>query len=300
MLILNAKRLMPMKIEYEVVQPDEGCSFRLLHTKTQAEDFEWEYHYHPEYEIVCVLEGSGTRHVGNHFSSYENGDLVFLGPNMPHAGFGLNSHGPHEEIVIQVKEEVFNESIVSRPEMTDIKKLLESSKHGIYFTGATKKEVTKKLIRLLKLPPFERFLQFMSVLHTMAVSKEYELLNPTSDLSALIKKHNSRLQKIFIYMEQHFNEDINIQAVASIANLSVPSFCNYFKKAMNTTFTDFVNQYRIQRACLLLQQEKTISEVCFECGFNNVAYFNKVFKNLTKKTPSEFKKEIVKTAFYKI
>ncbi len=287
-----------MKIEYEVVQPDEGSSFRLLHTKTQAEDFAWEYHYHPEYEIVCVLHGSGTRHVGNHFSSYENGDLVFLGPNMPHAGLGLNSHGLHEEIVIQVKEDVLHGSIVSRPEMSEIKKLLESSKHGIYFTGTTKKEVTKKLQKLLKLPPFERFIQFMSILQAMAVSKEYELINPTTDLSFLIKKHNVRLQKIFTYMEQHFTEEINIHDVATIVSLSVPAFCNYFKKVMNSTFTDFVNQYRIQRACLLLQQEKTIAEVCFECGFNNVAYFNKVFKNLTKKTPSEFKKETAKKTFF--
>jgi len=291
---------MPMKIEYEIVQPDEGSSFRLLHTKAQAENFEWQYHYHPEYEIVCVLNGSGTRHVGNHFSSYENGDLVFLGPNMPHAGLGLNSHGLHEEIVIQVKEDVLHGSIVSRPEMSEIKKLLDSSKHGIYFTGNTKKEITKKLQRLLKLPPFERFIQFISILQTMAVSKEYELINPAADLSLLIKKHNARLQKIFNYMEEHFNEEINIHDVAAIASLSVPAFCNYFKKVMNSTFTDFLNQYRIQRACILLQQEKTIAEVCFECGFNNVAYFNKVFKNLTKKTPSEFKKETAKTSFYKI
>ncbi|HVM87262.1 MAG TPA: AraC family transcriptional regulator [Puia sp.] len=289
-----------MKIEYEVVHPDKGSSFRLLHTKTLAENYAWQYHYHPEYEIACVLGGTGTRHVGNHFSSYDNGSLVLLGPSIPHAGFGLNSHGPHEEIVIQVKEDVLNGSLLSRPEMVDIGKLLSNSKHGVCFTGNTKKEITKKLVQLLKLHPFERFIQLLSILQMMAVSREYDLINPTTDFSSLIKKHNSRLEKIFNYMEQHFHEEINIRAVASIANLSVPSFCNYFKKAMNSTFTDFVNQYRIQHACLLLQQEKTIAEVCFECGFNNVAYFNKVFKNLTKKTPSEFKKEITQNFFYKV
>jgi len=282
---------MSMKIEFEVIHPDEGSSFRLLHTNTRAEEFGWQYHYHPEYEIACVLRGGGTRHVGNHFSSYENGDLVFVGPNLPHAGFGLNAHGPHEEIVIQVKEEVFNQSITIRPEMAAIKKLLDNTKHGIYFTGVTKEKVTKKLQKLLKLQPFERFIELISILQMMATSTEYELINPATDLSLLIKKNNARLQKIFTYVEQHFNEEVNIQKVASIANLSVPSFCNYFKKIMSTTFTDFINQYRIQRACLLLQQEKSVSETSFECGFNNVAYFNKVFKTVTKKTPSEFKKE---------
>jgi AraC-like DNA-binding protein/quercetin dioxygenase-like cupin family protein len=282
---------MPLKIEFEIIYPDEGSSFRLLHTNTEAEHFAWQYHYHPEYEIACVLRGNGTRHVGNHFSSYDNGDLVFLGPNLPHAGFGLNAHGPHEEIVIQVKEEVFNQSIITRPEMYAIKRLLDNTKYGIYFTGATKERLTKKLQKLLKLPPFERFLGLISVLQEMATSDEYVLINPASDLSSLIKKNNARLQKIFTYVEQHFNEEVNIQKVASTANLSVPSFCNYFKKTMGTTFTDFINQYRIQRACVLLQQEKTVSETSFECGFNNVAYFNKVFKTVTKKTPSEFKKE---------
>ena len=282
---------MPLKIEFEIIHPDDGSSFRLLHTNTEAEHFAWQYHYHPEFEIACVLRGSGTRHVGNHFSSYDNGDLVFLGPNLPHAGFGLNAHGPHEEIVVQVKEEVFNQSITTRPEMAAIKRLLDNTKHGIYFTGNTKEKITKRLQKLLKLQPFERFIELISILQIMATSNEYVLINPATDLSSLIKKNNARLQKIFTYVEKHFNEEVNIRKVALTANLSVPSFCNYFKKTMGTTFTDFINQYRIQCACVLLQQEKTVSETSFECGFNNVAYFNKVFKTVTKKTPSEFKKE---------
>lgn len=280
-----------MKIEFEIIYPDEGSSFRLLHTKTKAEDYSWQYHYHPEYELVCVLNGSGTRHVGNHFSTYENGDLVFLGPNVPHAGFGLNAHGPHEEIVIQIKEDVIKQSIITLPEMSAIVKLLDNTKYGVCFWGNTKEAVTKRLKRLPKLHPFDRFMEFVSILQTMATSHEFELINPAVELSSLIKKNNARLQNIFTYVEQHFNEEIDIQKVAALSNLSVPSFCNYFKKLMNTTFTDFVNQYRIQRACSLLQQDKTIAETCFECGFNNVAYFNKVFKTITKKTPSMFKKE---------
>jgi AraC-like DNA-binding protein len=262
-----------------------------LHTNTEAEEFAWQYHFHPEYEIVCVLQGSGTRHIGNHFSAYNDGDLVFVGPNLPHSGFGLNSHGPHEEIVIQVRETVLKELLGNRPEMEQIRKLLQESKYGLIFSGKTKKEVTRKLIRLLKLPPFEKLMQFLSILQIMAASVEYELVSPSTDLSSLIKKNNARLQKIFHHVEQHFNEEIDIQKIASIVHLSVPSFCNYFKKVMNTTFTDYVNQYRIQRACGLLMQEKTIAETSFECGFNNVVYFNKVFKTFTKMTPSEFKKE---------
>jgi AraC-like DNA-binding protein len=280
-----------MKVEYEMIQPDDGSSFRLLHEKVIAEKFGWEYHFHPEYEIVCVLNGSGTRHIGNSFSRYESGDLVFIGPNLPHDGFGLNAHGLHEEIVIQIREEVFQQSIVNRPEMATIIPLLERVKHGICFTGSTKDKITRRLKRMVKLSQFERFIELLNILHMMAVSTEYQLLNEDIRISPAITKKNIRLQNIFNYVEQHFSEEMEIRKVASIANLSVPSFCNYFRKIMNTTFTEFLNQYRIQRACLLLQEEKTIYETCFESGFNNVAYFNKVFKQITKKTPSEFKRE---------
>ena len=280
-----------MKIDLELILPDEGSSFRLLHTKTTAEKFPWQYHYHPEYEIVCVPHGDGTRHVGNHFSSYENGDLVFMGPNLPHSGFGLNAHGVHEEIVVQIREDVFNESILTRPEMNDISLLLEKAKYGLRFYGLTKEKVTRKLKKLIKLSAFEKYIEFLSALYDMATSNEYELLNPDIDLSSLLKKNNARLQNIFTYVEKHFNEEVDIKKVAAIANLSVPSFCNYFKKLMNCTFTEFINQYRIQRACALIGNEKSITEICYDCGFNNVAYFNKVFKTIMKKTPTEYKRE---------
>jgi len=279
-----------MNVECEIILPDEGSSFRVLHTKTKPESFPWQYHYHPEYEIVCVLSGSGSRHVGNHFSNYEDGDLVLIGPNLPHAGFGLNSHGLHEEIVVQIKEDVLKNSVLSRPEMAIVSTLLEKSKYGICFTGHTKLYITKNLKKFLKLSPFDKLIELLRILHSMAMSEDYELLNPSSALSNLTRKNNGRLQEILAYVEKHYNDDIDIKKAASIANLSIPSFCNYFKKLMNFTYTDFINQYRIQRACIMLQQEKTINEISFQCGFNNVTYFNKVFKTIMKKTPSEYKK----------
>jgi AraC-like DNA-binding protein len=142
----------------------------------------------------------------------------------------------------------------------------------------------------LELPPFEKYMEFLAILQEMATTSEYELLNPQSVFSSSIVKNNIRLQNIFNYVEQHFHEEIDIKKVAATANLSVSSFCTYFKKTMNTTFTDFLNNFRIQKACLMLIQEKTISETCFDCGFNNVPYFNKVFKTITRQTPSEFRK----------
>ena len=279
-----------MKIEFELIQEDEGTSFRILHERIPAEAYAWQYHYHPEFELVCVLAGNGTRQVGNHAGSYENGDLVLMGPDLPHSGFGLNTNGMIEQVVIQFKKEVFAASLLLRPEMKGIELLLERSKYGVCFGVATKERVMKKMVKLLKLAPFERFMEITQILQILAASTEYTLLNAQVTLPNTVRKVHVRLQNIFNYVEQNFQEEINIRKVAAIAHLTVPAFCNYFKKIMNITFTDFINQYRIEQACILLQQEKSIGEVCFECGFNNVPYFNKVFKNIVKKTPSAFKK----------
>ena len=213
-----------------------------------------------------------------------------MGPDLPHSGFGLNTNGMIEQVVVQFKKEVFGPSFLTRPEMKHINLLLEKSSYGISFGETTKEKAMKKMVKLLKLPPFERFIEFTGILQVLATSEEYALLNSQVTLPTTIRKVHVRLQNIFNYVEQNFQEEINIRKVAAIAHLTVPAFCNYFKKIMNITFTDFINQYRIEQACILLQQEKSIGEVCFECGFNNVPYFNKVFKNIVKKTPSEFKK----------
>jgi AraC-like DNA-binding protein/mannose-6-phosphate isomerase-like protein (cupin superfamily) len=278
-----------MKVEIELVRPDKESSFRLLHQNVSTKDFIWEYHYHPEIEITCVLNGTGTRHVGNHISSYEDGDLVLIGPDLPHSGFGLHATSPHEEIVIQVKEEVIRQPAQLK-EMEAINQLLEKAKYGMAFRGETKKKVSNMLIEMTNAAAFERYIILLKVLHTLALSPEYKLLNDQVFLSSSIKNHKARLQKIFTYVENHYTEEIDISDISRRAGLSVPSFCNYFKKTTRMTFTDFVNRYRIQKACLLLHEDKTIAEASFACGFNNVTYFNKVFKSILNKTPSEYRK----------
>lgn len=278
-----------MKIEFEIVKPDEDSSFRFLYQNKPISEFIWQYHYHPEYELVCIPYGDGTRHVGNHLSMYEDGDLVLIGSNMPHSGFGLNATDPHEEIVIQIKPEVIRQWISDFPEMKEISELIERSKHGIKFKNRIKKEITGLLVEMKDLSPFERHISMLKVLHRLAKTEEYDILNEQPIMAELVSKHRYRLQKIFTYVENYYHQDIDIQTIADLANISVPSFCNYFKKTTHITFTEFVNHYRIQKACFMLQQDKTVSEVCFACGFNNVTYFNKIFKKIIHKTPSDFR-----------
>lgn len=143
---------------------------------------------------------------------------------------------------------------------------------------------------MVNMEPFDRLIALIRILKYLSATADYEVLN-NQDVLENVDRYQSRLQKIFSYVELHYKNEIEISDVADLVNISVPSFCNYFKKATQTTFTEFVNRYRIQKACVLLLDDKTIAGVCFECGFNNVTYFNKIFKRIMGKTPSEFKSE---------
>ena len=283
-----------MKTPFEQVQNDNGSSFRFLHQKVIANAFSWNYHYHPEFELVLVFAGTGRRHVGNHLSYYDDGDLVLIGSNLPHAGFGYDALGEHEEVVIQFKDNFLGDNFFEKPEMTAIKKLFERSQQGIQFYGETHKKIADNLKKLIDLPHFERLMGLLNIFKELSNSQEYNLLNSQDTHYDFNQKDQLRLNKIYEYVEESYQNPINIREVANIAHLTVPSFCNYFKKVVNQTFTDFMNEYRINKACQLLMTERSITDICFECGFTNNSYFSKVFKEIKGKSPLEFKKLVLR------
>lgn len=281
-----------MKTPYEIIKPDEGSSFRTLHQKAYSNTFAWHYHYHPEYELVFVVGGTGRRHVGSHLSYYEDGDLTFIGSNLPHSGFGFGALGEHEEIVIQFRDDFLGENFLEKPEMKAIKALFERSSFGITFGGNTKEQIGAEMIKLPHLSPFERLLHLVEILKILAESTDFELLNATKNRNDFNIKDQTRLKKIYEFVEQNYHQPIDMKAVADVANLTVPSFCNYFKKVINMTYTDFVNEYRINQACMLLLSDKSITDISFECGFTNVSYFSETFKKIKGKTPMQFRKSM--------
>ena len=284
-----------MKTEFEIIQPDEGSSFRVLHHNVSADTFKWHYHYHPEYEIVFVSQGSGRRHVGNHLSNYEEGDLVLIGSNLPHGGFGYGAVDMHEEIVVQFKVDFLCDIFLAKPEMENIKKLFERSKQGLCFYGKTREELSVKFKSLPQLPHFERLIELLNILERLANSSEFFVLNQYDTRYSFSMKDQERLDKVYKYVEKNYLQEIDIQDVAKICNLTIPAFCNYFKKNLNQTFTDFTNEYRINQACKMLLDGHEIVDICFGCGFNNVSYFGRVFKQFKGINPSQFRRKFSQT-----
>ena len=276
-----------MKVEYEKISPDTGSSFRLIHWKSENDRYFW--HYHPEYEIVFVRKGSGKLHIGEHLKNYEEGELVFIGPDLPHTGFGYGVIGEHEEIVVQLRKDFLGEEFMQKPELQHIRKLFERAKQGLSFQGKSRKIVAAKLQKMLTFSHFERLVELLNIFDILATTTEFSVLNAADKRFDFNHKDEDRINKVYEYVEQNYQKNIDIQAVADLANLTVPSFCRYFKKISHTTYTDFVNEYRINQACRLLFENKPIADICFEVGFNNISHFNKTFKQLKGVSPREYK-----------
>jgi len=281
-----------MNVSLEHISPDANSSFRVLHIENvPIAELNWKYHYHPEIELVCVINGKGTRHVGYHKSHFEDGALALIGSNIPHSGFGLNATDPHEEIVVQFKEEILSLP-EGESESKTIKKLIEASRYGVLFSSEIKNRMIPKLRNIAKTEGYQRYILLLEILFELSNISDYELMNTEVMPYTIVSRNRNRLEAVFTYVENSYQNEVDIKDAAILANLTKPAFCSFFKKATSLTFIEFVNRYRIDKACVLLAQEKSITESCYATGFNNITYFNKTFKKYTNLTPGEFIKNL--------
>ncbi len=276
-----------MKIQKEIVLPDPGQSFKLF-TPSLRRTFYW--HYHPEYELVYVEATTGIRHVGQHISSFMDSDLVLIGPNIPHLNFDYGLQTEYKQIVVQLKENFMGDALAEAPELEAIRKLFDKAYLGLSFRGKTKKKVAEKLRHMKSLAPFQQLLCLLEIFQILATSKEVTKLNEQDTSVKLFMNDKIRMGSVYKYIHANYNETPDVNKVAASVHLSTAAFCRYFKKQTKMTFTDFVNQYRITQAKTLLLQDKTVSEVCYEVGFDSLSYFNKLFKKIAGENPSVFKK----------
>jgi AraC-like DNA-binding protein len=277
-----------MKLNLEQIHPDNDSSFRFLLTPKLNEVFYW--HFHPEIELVYVEADKGIRHIGDHISTYEGCDLALIGSYIPHLNFDYGVKATVETVVIQFPETYFEAGLARIPELQKVVDLMERAKTGIAFTGETKRIAGVRLKKLQYMDRFHQFMELMSIFQFLAVSDEYEDLEVRPISSQTILKQQERMHRIHQFVEMNFQKPIDTHQIAEEVNLTLPAFCRYFKKATKLTYTDFVNQYRVQYAKKLLIQDKNVTETCFECGFESLSYFNRIFKKFAGVSPSAFKR----------
>jgi AraC-like DNA-binding protein len=276
----------------EKVEANINHSFRINHLKVDS--FPSLRHYHPEVEILLVVQGTGTRYVGDSVEPFIPGDLVMIGPNVPHewcsdknAGAGMS-----EAIYILFNTEILGSDFWNLPESKIILKIIQQSKRGIMLSGKTAKKVAMIMNAMDSSYGFSRITQLLTILEMFAFSNEFRYLASPVIQNTINERDSDRLNNVYKYVTENLHNTINLEKASSIANLSSPAFCRYFKKRTNKTFINFLNEMRIGQACrLLVNENHSIAEICYSCGFSNISYFIRQFKSITGLTPLAYRKK---------
>lgn len=282
-----------IKPSFEIIEPSFGSSFYYSKYLENVNNKAHVWHYHPEIEMVYVNGGAGKRQIGSHISYYTNGDLILIGSNLPHCGFTDTNTGNKNETVIQWKPDFLGPGFLDLQETKLISALFNKAKGGIAFGETAKKAVGSRIELMEQQEPFERLLTLLSVLKELENSEDYKILNASGFSMEMQIQDNDRINMVFNYVKDHFQEEINLLDIAEMASMTVPSFCRYFKKITKKTFTQFVNEYRIVHASKLLAEKQiSIANISYESGFNNFSHFNKIFKEFTGRSASQYRKEL--------
>ncbi|WP_111706366.1 AraC family transcriptional regulator [Lutibacter citreus] len=282
-----------IKPTFKRLNPEFGSSIRVKQNSIKTGNELPFWHFHPELELIYVNNGKGKRHIGSHLSYFNNSQLILIGANLPHSGFTdrFTTHG--SETVIQFKEDFLGENFVNLPEMTQVKSLFAKAKKGIIFNVEAKKEIGPKIEALLEHDGIDRIIHFLEILKDLAVTKNYSLLNVDGFAFEIEPQDNKKIDIIFSFVSHNFKRSIPLDEIAEKVSMTVPAFCRYFKKSTNKTFTQFVNEFRIVHATKLLSEsQSSITEICFESGFNNFSHFNKLFKKFTGQSPLKYRNEM--------
>jgi AraC-like DNA-binding protein len=289
-----------MKLIIERLNKDAKSSFVLQ--KDVYSHYPTPWHYHPEYELVLVLKSSGEKIIGDHMSFFTDGDLAFLGPNLPHVYhnnqkyYEENSRLTAEAIVIHFNIDFLGENFFKIPEMESIATFLEESVMGFSIIGKTRKVAAQKMNEMLNMSGSDRIIELLGILNILAGTKDKIRLASPGFIQNFKASGSEQITEVCDFIMKNFTSDLTLNQVSEIANMSPNVFCKFFKERTRKTFINFLNEVRIGYACKLLSSEEhNISEICYLSGFHNLSNFNRQFRRIVNKTPLQYKKDILKT-----
>lgn len=284
-----------MKPRYKPIPAVESKLFKVSIQDGHSE-FDYPWHYHPEYELTYIRKSRGVRYVGNSIENFFDDDLVFLGSNLPHCW--INSEDEHEQpdaIVIYLKEEFFDNKWMQSNEFEAIRKLLALSNKGIKFEKSVALKLKDRYHELLTLPPLEKLMLLLQILQELASTVDYSCLCEHGFSFDLNETYHIRINTVYKYIQDHYREKISLAGVAAEVNMTEEYFSRFFSKIMKKSFFEFLNEYRINRACkLLIETDKQISEICYSSGFESISFFYRQFKKFKNCQPKGYRQNYQK------
>ena len=264
--------------------------------------FDNHWHFHQEYQLFLVLEGKGTRFIGDQMKPFREFDLVFTGPNLPHlwrndpAYFEKDSTLTTHGIVIYFGEDFLGNALQEKEEFENIRLLLQKSLRGLEIIGKTNLRLRSMMKELVHSQGLESVLLLLQILKLMTESEECEDITQVGYINNNKESERDRMRKVYEFVTENFQRKIQLSEMASLANMTESAFSRYFKSRMNKPFSEFLADVRISHACKLLHElDANISEICYESGFNTLSNFNKQFKERMGVTPMAYKKDYQRT-----
>lgn len=295
--LVEIKKIMQPKLEK--VFTSHASSIAVKKEITPYMDYP--LHYHPEYEIIYVEKSYGIRLMGNHIGNFSDGDLMFISPNLPHVwrndnDFYKGNRAPGVVVyVVHFREDALKEGFFDLPELTHIKKLFQLGQQGMLVGETDHKKIRDLIKNVYESSGFDRLICFLKVLDALAKTEDYELLSKQGFANSLNSADSERINQVMNFLMENYTRDIQLDEVAALVNLNKSSFCRYFKYRTHKTYSQFLNEIRIAHACkLLVNGEKTVSQICYETGYNNISHFNRQFKLITGLTAKEYAREYLR------
>ena len=251
-------------------------------------------HQHPEIQLTLIKESNGTLVAGDYVGPFHAGDVFVIGGNQPHVFRNdekfFKKRSKAVAITIFFDETTFGENFWLLEEMKSLQQFLKNSSGGFRITGRKKKSLAEKLISIVDAKGIDRLIIFLEILKLLTSRKEMHSL-ATPVIQRNIKSYDgSRLNKVIEFTFKEFQRPITLKEVAGLANLTPEAFCKYFKTRTRKTYINFLNEIRVNHACRLLTEEKSISAICYDCGFMNLSNFNRIFKKIKHVSPGEWRK----------
>lgn len=279
-----------MRAKLEQLQKlQTGKSFFCYEVDTPAFQFFW--HHHPEYELTFIVKGKGRRMVGDSIENFSDGDFVLLGPMLPHTWISdPKSRNGCRAVVIQFSHS-FIRPFAQLPEFEAVDMLLKKATRGLVFTDA-RKRISMADVDNILYPKGPASLCSLLLLLSKSTSLKSKTLASVKFGSVKNNRDTGRINKVLDFVQHHYTGKITLSKAASLVHLTESAFCKCFKRCMNKTFSDYVNEIRIAEACLqLIETDKPISMIASACGFENLAYFNRVFLRKKSVTPRIYRKK---------
>lgn len=280
-------------VNIKLTKPPQA-SFKYKKITLDSLLFNW--HCHPEYEIMWMYGSKGKRFIGDSISYYNEGDLFFIGPYLPHTWYSTNGvmgkNRQHEAILIQFVENFAGLNIPEVPELYSVDQLFSQSVHGIQFSGKTREAVVQKIREMESQDGLEKLLSLIFILDRLGRAKkeDKEILSSIEFTRRLQPNDQSRIDRVCTYINENYKNELRLKDAAEIINMSVTAFSRFFKKSTGKTFISYVNAIRIGWACkLLIESDMNIAQISYEVGFNNLSNFNRRFYERHHLNPREYR-----------